>query len=851
MYPINDSYRNYIKNSLSLSAKSKIEVDGITYTGSVIKTYPKIKHKSTALIGTFPSKTCSFEIFDINNSLDFEEKEIKVYRGLYINGETQWIPQGIFIPKSSNITTDISTKTIHLSDVSDKTQLFDTKYETNLSWLNGKKHTGLEIISEICTNLNVELENSNFNWSTYEFKQPNFSSSITYREVVRRIAEIGGSIAYINRYGKLEIKNSTNTNEIIDRKRYTKLSKEKIVGPFNTIVLGKDGISDDIIFPAEIQNERVEWKILDNPFVDLYREEMIEEVANYIIGKSYIPFELNDFVDGFYFDLNDVINIKDKNGNSFAATILNYESASRIKSNISADTNGKTVTNYNLAGSQKQSTDDVKLEVDHINKRVDALSVKVDDLTDYIKTETGISFLKLNDTMLSDGSISKLSIFGFDVKPLYPNMAYPSNYTYPGVLNFYTLIFSNEKIIYSSTLPTADNQTELYNVGGLNGKFYRCNSSNEWVEETDLNNIKLLYINAPFPLRTLNIEGVLTYDELLIEDNVVYIIQRIGLNSNNQPYVLDKEVRKVVDNLTLPTFANTTYITLKYWTNLNYECTYMVKNDFTSNFATKSETQAIINITDELNLEVQNKCGKDEVVNQLNISKDAIKIKGNRFLLEADNITIDLEGNILLNNGSKVIGGDGLLTNLQFVSSGELEFAGFRPYDDMTGGINDYASIVINAEIPSNFVIVSAIITLIHSPVNYYDGMASSPYYFWGYSRKFKAYKTSNLNGYYKKAVLFGSLEPENEGNVSEINGAFNVGGFTAKEPTDSSHETEVVYSSDIKDSLSLGWNRILLRSSDVMPSGLNYENNAVACAKKTGSIIGILNVIGYMAFEE
>jgi len=628
------------------------------------------------------------------------------------------------------------------------------------------------------------------------------------------------------------------------------LTKEKIVGPFNTIVLGKDGISDDIVYPAEMEDERIEWKILDNPFVDLYRKEMISDVANYIIGKSYIPFELNDFVDGFYFDLNDIITIKDKNGNSFDATILNYETSSRIKSNISADTNGKTTTNYNLAGSQKQSTDDVKLEVDHINKRVDALSVKMDDLTDYIKTETGTSFLKLNDTMLSDGSINKLSIFGFDIKTLYPNMTYPSNYTYPGVLNFYTLIFSNEKIVYSPTLPTADNQTELYNIGGLNGKFYRCNSNNEWVEETDLSNVKLLYVNSPLPLRTLNVKGVITYDELLIEDNVVYIIQRIGLNDDNQPYVLENEIKKFVDNLTLPTFANTTYITLKYWTNLSYECTYIIKNDFTSNFATKSETQAIINITDELNLEVQNKCGKDEVVNQLNISKDAILIKGNRFLLEADNITIDLQGNILLNNGSKVIGGDGLLTNLQFVSSGELEFAGFKPYDGVEGN-NDYASIVINAEIPSNFVIVSAIITLIHSPVNYYDGMASTPYYFWGYSRKIKVYKTADLNGYYKKAVLFGGLEQENDGNVSEINNSFNTGEFTAKVPSDSSHETEVVYSNDIKTSLTAGWNRILLRSADIMPSGLDYENNAVACAKKTGSIIGILNVIGYMAFEE
>ena len=129
--------------------------------------------------------------------------------------------------------------------------------------------------------------------------------------------------------------------------------------------------------------------------------------------------------------------------------------------------------------------------------------IRLKNLTDYIKTKQETSSIELLKTPDSTGAINKLSIKNFNLQTLYPDMAYPSDYTYPGVLNFYTLIISNEKVVYSPSLPTANNQTELYNVGGISGKFYRC-VDNVWTEETKLDNIKFIYINSPFPLQTFN-----------------------------------------------------------------------------------------------------------------------------------------------------------------------------------------------------------------------------------------------------------------------------------------------------------------------------------------------------------
>lgn len=379
MYAISNDYKNLLENSLSLSPKSKIVVDNVEYTGSVLKTYPKISHKNTNMIGGFPSKTCSFEIYDINNNLNFEGKEILVYRGLDVNETTEWIPQGIFIPTSDKIKTNISTKTITFTDIQDKTQLFDDIYKSDLDWINKMTHTGLEIVQEICAKLNITLETETFNLYNYNFKRPNFPTNITYREVINRLAEIGGSIAYISRTGGLMIKSQTTTGHSVDRKRYSKLTKENQFGAINFLVLGKDGIDDDIVYPNTLPTNIIEWKILDNPFVDLYREEMIETIAGYIIGQSIVPFSLADFVDGFYLDLNDSIQVNDKNGNTFNAVLLNYESTSRIKATIGADTQNKTTTNYTLAGSNKENIRNVKLEVDHINNTVNQVVSEIGD----------------------------------------------------------------------------------------------------------------------------------------------------------------------------------------------------------------------------------------------------------------------------------------------------------------------------------------------------------------------------------------------------------------------------------------------------------------------------------------
>ncbi len=390
MIQISDKLKTQLSTSTSIKVKNKIVVGTTEYDGSIIKTYPKISHSNVSVFGGFPAKTCSFEIYNRSNNIDLENKELEIYKGIEVNGSTEWILQGIFIPKAKDIETNVTSKTISFKNIQDKTQNFDVPYESSLSWDNNATHTGLEIIQEICTKLSIELESDSFNLSSYSFKRPNFAENITYREAVNRFAEIAGCIAFISRAGKLVIKAPTNVNYTIERNRYIKLTKENSV-TFNTLVLGKENVNDDIVYPETITTDRVEYKILDNPFVDLYREDMIEDISVNIIGKSYIPFTLNNFVDGFCLDLNDIISVKDRNGNSLLLTILNYEVINRISVNVGAESLNASSTDYNLSGSNKTTLNRIRFDVDHNTQKITAIATETKENTERIsKTEQNV-----------------------------------------------------------------------------------------------------------------------------------------------------------------------------------------------------------------------------------------------------------------------------------------------------------------------------------------------------------------------------------------------------------------------------------------------------------------------------
>jgi len=790
-----------------------------------------------------------------------ENNSYSTYKGSWIS-----TPHGSFYiydvkPVQENVTIELSC--------------YDIKYKLDTPY-DSAKHTFPCTLKEwrnsIFNDCGVTYDNTDFPNSDLTLsEEPYLDDGITNRNVVALIAQAGASIVITDNQDKFYFSWFNDTiHNVID---WLELTTEKNpTKSVNFLVLSRGDAGDDYYYPLTIPENKVEFKIDSNYILDPQdttsetdlRATTIIPLYNRINGFSYIIYSMRtQFIENkLTLKLGDKIKYKDVYGNELTSYVM-----SKKITWLGGDLTDSD--NYELTISAREineTSTEVSYKKKDVNKSVIELSrktdkamgmikdavKKVDDLTDYIKTKQGTTSIELLKTPDSTGAINKLSIKNFNLQTLYPDMAYPSDYTYPGVLNFYTLIISNEKVIYSPSLPTANNQTELYNVGGISGKFYRC-IDNVWTEETNLDNIKFIYINSPFPLQTLTTTmGDHVYDELIFEDNQVSIIQRLDYDEENNLEVLEKPVTYNLGEMLVPTFETNTYITMKYWTNLNYECTYIEKNEFTSSFTTKNETNALISITNEINLKVENKCGKYDVVNQLNISKDLIEIKGNRFVLDTDNIKIDKFGNILLSNGAKVLGEYGLLSSIivesnimsrSFIGGNMILPMGYSQYEETSSGsittIKD--SLQLQFTIPKGFKIMSAFILLEHMPTKYKDGTTLK---YTGTSKNLKLYRATNYSAGTFVMDITRYVTNNSEINYSEVPNAFGVSGFSGSSSGYTSKQSinikDFITTSDTEDS----FNMFKIETSNSLVTSL------AAMYQNTGACKATLMIMGYSSFE-
>ncbi len=257
------------------------------------------------------------------------------------------------------------------------------------------------------------------------------------------------------------------------------------------------------------------------------------------------------------------------------------------------------------------------------------------------------------------------------------------------------------------------------------------------------------------------------------------------------------------------------------------------------------------------------KVDNKSIISSINQSEEKISILAEKISLEGittinDGFSVDLDGNMTANNGkftgdifladgNKVIGGDGLLTNLRFQSNDKYSGYGFLGFDYYY--VNNVPTIrekyiALDVIIPNDFTIISAKITILHTRINGYD-FANNPVI--GYCRNTKLYKTNSEQNF---KIMFGylsdySIDTSNL-NGSEIPNAFGTNGYTAT--NNSSDNVEIVQSIDISNQLSIGNNKLYLRNDITTTSDANNSADALS---KTGMVIMIADIIGYTAFKE
>lgn len=418
MYNPGGEYLTYIKDSIIRKPRSKIVVDGKTYTGlEHLVSFPKITHETEKMIGGFPAKTCEFEIYNLDGKLNLNGKEVQIYRGLDISdSKTVWVPMGLFYADGEDVTNNSTKRTIQFKGT-DRTRLFDSPFANVYG--NGiiPADTVISTVAEkICAKHGLSVNTATkANIISYRFTEAvGTPESTTDRQMISWIAELSGCIPIISRDGKTLLFTRPTYKETVtesgkaypsgsyaDKCKYKTLSAEPLYGPINAVSFGHADYDDAYVYQDDTNvqaNGLHEWQINDNPLVENNKAALAPKVFAIIKGMKLYPFELTEFIDDYLFDINDGIQIKKKDGTHITSYVLGMSTTSRIRSTFKAGTQDSSAADRNLAGSVKADLKSVKLIVDHINNQITALVKDSDDKYTELKQTSEELSAKLIDT---------------------------------------------------------------------------------------------------------------------------------------------------------------------------------------------------------------------------------------------------------------------------------------------------------------------------------------------------------------------------------------------------------------------------------------------------------------------
>lgn len=662
--------------------------------------------------------------------------------------------------------------------------------------------------------------------------------NFTYRDVFDDIANATGSLFRCN--NNVIEKCSLGTSAITvddDLLKNQNIDLGEHFGPINCVVLSRSGGADNIYKRDETLTSWNEYKIVDNQLMnDNNRSDYLDELYTALYGIEYDIFDL-ELVGYGGFNPLDKVSIT-TNNTTYTSYVFNNEIkfTQGVEECIYTEIPEESTTDYTAASTTdkkinqtyiiaNKNTQQIQSVVSQIGDRsektttitqdIDTISQQISQVADLTKEETQNSALIIEDAIASD--LIKFSIVG-EMSLLYPrDDLYPSNDLYP--LDSFLIIEDEE-----------GNQNKLW-----------------------------------LPLTYLHYWNVNVYDEFVVENGQAKIIRRVGVNEDGSFYALTTPTEEDKGELNIPisTGYNKIWLESFFDKTLKYYAKYGTESDLTEVFATKVEmNSAITQTANSINLEVSKKVDEDEVIAAINLTSEEAKINAGKITLEGivtanENFKVledgsieavngKFSGNIYLDDGNLVIGGDGLLTNLKFTSTGVYDgksFVGFR-FDTEGNSMSFYKTgIALNFVIPDNFTVTNAYVTLAHSRVNFFQMGGGEVI---GYCRNVKLYKTNGNHSakIYSTAHATSGYTQVGQLSGNEIPSAFGANGYTAS--NSNSDTTEIVRSIDIKNYISNGNNTLFINTTDSTSSTQMDTSDANS---KTGAIQMTIDVIGYMSF--
>ena len=536
---------------------------------------------------------------------------------------------------------DKYTKSYKLTD-----KLVDLNYYYDASEFinqNGGSALTSEILADMCSKIGLEVD-ENINWIN-DIPVTWYDNTILAREYAGYIAEINAGYIIILPNGKLTIKQhkmaSKYTINVDDCENFT-LGERHIISKV---------VYDNGIVKYEAGDEIGNTLYLDTNNVFIVSQEQVTNIYNSIVGFEFYSVETGNCPINKDVRAGDVITFVD--GDNEYPTIANIDLSYNGGWNggYSLDINTERQEETDLIGNNTKirgivsrlnrdeakleviatQTDDNTEEIGNLQVGFDEVKTEVSKVTNLIKETQSNNNLIIEDASAND--LKSLSIKGQ-----------------------ISLLFGNDGQTYG-IVPLAE---ILYPSNTLFGK--NMNLIVEGTEETKT--IKL-------PFTFLNYINNEICDEFLLQDGKASVVRRVGINSNMEKYELEQEIIEDLGEVNITLFDSYNKIYLQCFDNAILSASYMVKNEYTDEFATKVELNSslkqtsssiiaevngtIDNVDKDLNAKLELKVDTENLISEINASAENVNINSNKLNLEGyttinGNFKIDNNGDMECNN---------------------------------------------------------------------------------------------------------------------------------------------------------------------------------------------------------
>ncbi|MBQ7798754.1 MAG: hypothetical protein IJ371_06505 [Clostridia bacterium] len=665
---------------------------------------------------------------DIDSNVDIPLNTVLKYEfGVKVNGEYEYLNFGNYIVYKSEKQEDTNSYRITCYDK----MLYSMKeYEDlNITY----PITIREYIKSICDYLGINFKNYNDNFANYDKKIPYelyLDLGYTFRDVFDELSQVTASTICINDNDEVEIRYINDTGDTIDEEylKDVNVNFGEKYGKVNSIVLSRSGQSDNIYLRDETsveENGLTELKIIDNQIMNFNnRDEFLPEILGKLNGLEYY---LNDFTSTgiVYYDICDRYNVK-VGDVTYSCVMFNDEIlvTQGLQENVFTETPEETQTDYTKADKTDRKINQTYLIVDKQNQQIQAVISQTDEQNQKIAQVTQ-TVEELN-SKISDIADITTSAEDTDAKIEINEV----NQSEPIRLVVRPIGENISNLVISSNMLIDENFKLKQRI----------------IRFTNVDTNEVFEYSLPDDLWYYDSEN---YDEFILDyDGQSCIInKKVGLNQDGTTYILENPTTIEYDypngdNAIVLTEGNYTVEILGYDTGYIF-ARLMAKNIYTTQFYTKAETDSIIsqtsqditlnidkklenystttqmnsaiqlsassinanvsqtystktelnNTTDilnndikEINASLELKVNEKDLISEINASADVINIKGNRFIVEADNFQMDKNGNMVCSNakitgevnstsgniGGWTINGEGLTNGKVFINSAGL-----------------------------------------------------------------------------------------------------------------------------------------------------------------------------------